>query len=99
MERPNWQQYIEEQRGKEAPKKGAEGAAMICPRCGWVAKDAAAYKKHKRSAKAKTKDLGCWGLGFIRKWNFSTSKWFSRQFPQVLLENVEFFYYKMLNSN
>ena len=51
MERPNWKQYAEEQRAKEAPKEEDEGGALTCPRCGWVAKDAAAYKKHKCPAK------------------------------------------------
>eukprot|EP00435_Cladocopium_sp_Y103_P033302 s1242_g8.t1 len=51
MERPNWKQYQEEQRAKEAPKEDEEGDTLTCPRCGWVAKDAAAYKKHKCPAK------------------------------------------------
>ena len=60
LERPNWKQYLEEQRAKEAPKEDEEGGTLTCPRCGWVAKDDAAYKKHKcpskrRGPKAKAK--------------------------------------------
>ena len=51
MERPNWKQYREEQRANEAPKEDEEGGALTCPRCGWIAKDNAAYKKHKCPAK------------------------------------------------
>ena len=51
LERPNWKQYAEEQRAKEAPKEDKEGGTLTCPRCGWVAEDAAAYKKHKCPAK------------------------------------------------
>ena len=51
MERPNWKQYAEEQRAKEAPKEEDEAGVLTCPRSGWVAEDAAAYKKHKCPAK------------------------------------------------
>ena len=51
MERPNWKQYREEQRANEAPKEDEQGGTLTCPRCGWVAKDDAAYKKHKCPAK------------------------------------------------
>eukprot|EP00435_Cladocopium_sp_Y103_P032891 s2382_g8.t1 len=53
MDRPNWKQYIEEQRAKAAPKEEDEGGTLTCPRCGWVAQDGIAYKKHKCPAKTK----------------------------------------------
>ena len=54
MEPPNWKQYVDDQRAKGAPEKEAvEGGTLTCPRCGWTAPDAAAYKKHKCPSKAK----------------------------------------------
>ena len=56
MEPPNWKQYVDEQRAKDAPKEdGGEAGTLTCPRCGWVADSPYAYKKHKCPAKAKSK--------------------------------------------
>ena len=52
MEPPNWKQYVDDLRAKDAPKEdGGEGGTLTCPRCGWVADSPFAYKKHKCPAK------------------------------------------------
>ena len=57
LPRPNWQEYDEEQRAKAGPAENEaakkNGGKLACPRCGWVADDDAAHKKHKATCPAK----------------------------------------------
>ena len=48
---PNWKRYSEEQLALSAAEREEGGGSFACPRCGWVADSAAAYKKHKCPAK------------------------------------------------